>query len=317
MRKIAAFLIVLAAVAACVSAAPPARKFDPVARADRLTGLLSQLDKGVAEELAEMKAVAGGVISGLVAAGARDAYVVVSLADIPSPPLLVVVPLRPGAKERAIRGLLYSGRADGPTSRPDNPPGRGHAKTQVRVVRNAVVRCDWPVLQRVKAMAPHARPELAKAFAAAGDTAAQGLLLPTADNRRVIEEMMPELPKKIGGGPSTAVTRGLQWAALGVNGPPKPSLKLTIQSADAASAKALVDVLDGIYKALAASKVVRRAADAFDKILAAIQPRAAGDRVVIHIPPARLNALLDGPVLDFLRVQRDKDLQARSERHPR
>ena len=53
-------------------------------------------------------------------------------------------------------------------------------------------------------------------FAQLSIQAAQFLLLPTADIRRVIEEMIPTLPGAVGGGPSTTITRGCLWAAVGV-----------------------------------------------------------------------------------------------------
>ncbi len=292
-------------------------RIDPNAAFGRLAKLLGPLGPREAAELPGVRGVVCQLAADLLKAGARDAFLVVSLADVPAEPLLIVIPLAPGANERALRGLLYSGRADGPTERPDNPPGRGHARTQVRVVRNAVVRCEWPILQRVLKMKPPARPERAKAFAAAGDTPVHALLLPTADNRRVIEEMMPELPKEIGGGPSTALTRGLLWAAVGVNAPPKPSLRLVIQSADADSAKAMAGVLGGVYRMLATLDEARRVVPQIDKLLAALTPRVARDRLVLDLPPEKLDALLDGPVASAVRAERDRQRAHASSTHLR
>ncbi len=64
---------------------------------------------------------------------------------------------------------------------------------------------------------PVERPELAAAFEAAGDTAAQVILIPPADTQRVVEELMPQLPKELGGGPSSVLTRGIRWAAVGID----------------------------------------------------------------------------------------------------
>ncbi|HQR06128.1 MAG TPA: DUF1559 domain-containing protein [Gemmatales bacterium] len=56
-------------------------------------------------------------------------------------------------------------------------------------------------------------------------------VIPSTDIRRVMDELVPTLPKELGGGSSTLVTKGLQWAALNVDFPPKLSCKLHIQAA--------------------------------------------------------------------------------------
>ena len=40
-------------------------------------------------------------------------------------------------------------------------------------------------------------------------------ILPSADSRRVLEEMVPRFPTEVGGGPITDLTNGLIWAAAG------------------------------------------------------------------------------------------------------
>ena len=88
-------------------------------------------------------------------------------------------------------------------------------------IHNAVFAGTNEALERVRQLKPVERPELAAAFAALGDTGAELVLTPSSDTRRVVEEMMPILPKELGGGPITAVTRGLLWTAAGLT--PIPS----------------------------------------------------------------------------------------------
>jgi hypothetical protein len=278
-------------------------RVDVDAAMNALTKLVAPLSIGQKAQLQQMLQIPKMFVAALRKAGARDVFLVVSLADIPEQPLLIVVPLPRGADERAVRGLLYSGRADGPVSRPDNQPGRGHARTQVKVVRNAVVRCNWPILQRVIAMTPHKRPKLADAFTAAGDTAAQILLLPTANDRRVIEELMPKLPPQFGGGPSTIFTRGMLWAAVGVNAPPRASLNVTIQSADTEAARTLAGRLVTLSKKATEYEEIRRVMPEMDKLLGVLIPRATGDRLKLHLSTDKIDALLEGPVASALRAK--------------
>src|SRR5262249_29905748 len=120
------------------------------------------------------------------------------------------------------------------------------------------------------------RPEVARAFAAAGDTTAQLLLLPSADLRRIVEEIIPPLPKSVAGAPTTVLTRGFQWAAIGADGPPKASLRVVLQAQDAAAAKSLAALLPKVFKALGQSEELRRYVPHADKILSLLTPQVAG-----------------------------------------
>ena len=79
-------------------------------------------------------------------------------------------------------------------------------------------------------MKPMARPELQAAQAIVPTSGFSLYVTPSADMRRVMDELAPTLPKELGGGPSTLVTKGVQWAAINVDFPPKLSCKVTIQA---------------------------------------------------------------------------------------
>src|SRR5207245_1099651 len=140
-------------------------------------------------------------------AGVRELYVVVSLADVPGLPPFVVVPLEGNADAKGLGEAL--GRA------------KPFQIFQFEKIGPALVGGAEKTLARLKNLKPDNRPELVKAFAAAGDTAVQAILVPTNENRRVVEEIMPKLPPELGGGPITIVTRGILWAAVAVDLPPK------------------------------------------------------------------------------------------------
>src|SRR5262249_21992376 len=107
--------------------------------------------------------------------------------------------------------------------------------------RRVVAAGSKAALRRLGQLKPADRPELAKAFAAAWGLAVQVLFIPTADMRRVIEELLPTLPEEVGSGSGKTLTRGGLWAALELGFLPRPVLKLTVQSQDAAAARALRD----------------------------------------------------------------------------
>jgi len=214
----------------------------------------------VAEGLAPLRAG----VDALKKARARNLYVVVSLADFPSePPLIVPVP--DGADARAIAACFPNARQIGA----------------------AVVGADPGVLDRLAALKPARRPELSRAFAAAGDVAARGALLPTPDNRKVIEQLLPTLPAAIGGGPSTTLTRGLGWAAVGVTLQPAPAVTFTIQSESPERAGPLRALIARSLALLAALPEARPFIPDPEKLT----PSLAGDRLTLTLDAAMLKAL--------------------------
>lgn len=138
-------------------------------------------------------------------------------------------------------------------------------------------------LERIKHGRPDPRPKLTEAFQAAGDTAAQLLVLPTDNDRRVIEEMLPNLPEEVGGGRSTVLTRGMLWAALGVNLPPGMSLHLVFQSEDVDAARGLADKLAALVRPLVARGKAAGVLRDFDQAVAALTPQAKGDRIIFDL----------------------------------
>src|SRR5207253_908819 len=125
----------LVALVFLVSAAPaPAADFDPKARADFLApylddqvvfvahGDLTRVDvdaivakaatllKFDPKELPFGQSVVRGLVAGLCKAKAKDVYVVVSLAYTPNDPAFVLVPLEPGADDKAVLKMLTAAK---------------------------------------------------------------------------------------------------------------------------------------------------------------------------------------------------------------
>src|SRR5439155_21737642 len=110
----------------------------------------------------------------------------------PEQPPFLIVPLRDGAKERDLVDLLkqISFRPGAPQIKP--------FETCVRV-DNVLFAGSALTLERVRKKAAAQRPGLAEAFAAAGDTTAQLLIVPSDDHRRVLREMLGQAPDRPGG----------------------------------------------------------------------------------------------------------------------
>jgi prepilin-type processing-associated H-X9-DG protein len=295
LRLVAWFVlfIILTVPGAVRAAEKPAAKFDPAAaaktvapfideqtvavvRADLTRVDLRPLFERVVEwapetrtEIGVASLVVHGALGTLTKAGVREAYVVVSLADIPmtpphQPPLLIF-PIREGADEKALATLFA--------------PVREYEVKQR--VGNVFFVGGRAALDRYQKGRPDERPELAAAFAAAGDTSVQTLLLPPKYTRRVIEEMMPELPAILGGGSSRVLTDGFLWGAVGVDLSKEMSLRVVVQSKDKEAATAAKAKWNDACRAVRKEAEKEGALDVFDTVVALLVPDVQDDRLVL------------------------------------
>jgi hypothetical protein len=296
MHRIIACLLFLAATV------PAAAKFDAEARArtvapflDEQTvvvihGDLSRVNpEALIEEVARIapivpgevkpaKAKAAQMLATLTKAGAREVFFLVSLSDLPHP-LFLIAPVSPEADLKALTQIV--------NLMPSVPPG---VRAKMGDLFFAGSQDTQERLKKLKAIAP--RPELARAFAAAGDTDLQVIALLPPHARRAVEELLPTLPREVGGGPSTPLVRGVQFAALGINLPPALSLRLVVQSPSADAAQALHEGLTAILTNLGRNKDVRAHFPLFDKMADLFKPQVEEDRLTLSLESAQFMPLL-------------------------
>ena len=195
------------------------------------------------EQAAEISQAVSPWFAALKTAGAKDLYFLLNLTDMMNPehaPPSAIVPLAPGVDARGIGQLLCGGaNTKGPIAWPT-----------CATVNNAVFAGSKEALERVRQLKPVDRPELTAALAALGDTSAEVVLIPTSDTRRVVEELLPSLPRELGGGSTTVLTKGLRWIAAGLNTEPEPGFQFIVQGSDAASAQALAAIGKSIVQFL-------------------------------------------------------------------
>ena len=260
---------------------------------DKLVQLAPEVTDGVEEKRADIKRGHTAFLQ----AGARELYYVVSVDLRNMPPFAVI----PHAESVDVDALVAAA----------GPPAK---KGVLQVVKGAVLVGSPEVLKHVKTMQPDVRSELARAFEAAGDTAAQVLLLPPKHARRVIEEIMPELPEEVGDGPSTILTRGLLWAAAGVDVAPEMSLRLVIQSQGGEAAAALRAKWLEVAQFLSTQEAARKVVPDFGKAAALTVPKVEGDRLVLSLnePEGGIRALwaaITPPIEEVrVRIQRNRSV---------
>jgi hypothetical protein len=159
-------------------------------------------------------------------------------------------------------------------------------------IGNLLVFGTKAACQRSREIKPGPRPELAKAFAAAGDKTAQLLLVPTPLARRAFEEIIPILPPEIGGGPSTVLTHNVDWIAIGANGTPNMAIRAVVHTFDEPKANAVAGWLTQTLKKLGQVSEVKKLWPNFDEITTAVKLSQSRDRVVLELNNPQATALL-------------------------
>jgi hypothetical protein len=247
---------------------------------DALAGRLRQSGKLPAKDVAQFRQEAGKAVDTLKKAGVRDLYLVASLADLSNRPgVVLVAPLGGGADPEAVAKALHQVL-------------HLHAER----VGEAVVAGEKDALQRLRDLKPAPHPELAKALAAAGNGAAQMVVLLPQHLRRALEEAMPNLPPQAGGGSIKTVTRGLSWVAVGVNLTPKLAVRATVQAKDAEAARKLGELHDNLLQALttalAKDKEAQEIFPRADALRELFTPKAAGSRLTLALDDRELTSVL-------------------------
>jgi prepilin-type processing-associated H-X9-DG protein len=252
-----------------------------------VTAFSHQVVGGLAddEDVHGITAIIGDSCRALSAAGARDIYVLIDLADMPGYPV-VVIPVVAGTDGRALSAAFVTSAAK-----------VGLKWPAIEIIRGAVVAGSTTAVARSRQEQPHPRPELAAALAASGDGSIQVAIIPSTIQRRAIEETMTDLPAELGGGPITALTQNLRWASLTLATAPKATIRAVIQAKDASVVVPIEKVVQNALN-LAVNGV--QSAKSLKPLVAAIKqikPRVEGDHIVLEADLEKTAALVSIPIL--------------------
>ncbi|NLS94134.1 MAG: hypothetical protein GXX96_18395 [Planctomycetaceae bacterium] len=202
-------------------------------------------------------------------AGPREAYYLLSVADMPKYPGMIVVPLLDGSDHSGVRAVLEATAMQ---------PG-----FRVEQIDRAMISAAPETLTRLKTLSPVSRPHLATALAAVETAPLKIVFTPPEYFRKVIEETLPELPEVIGGGPSTTLTAGLQWVAVGIELAPQPQVRIVVQSESAEAAVALAKKFGETCELLRKNEKARADMPSIDVVMPLLMPTVEGDRVVLAL----------------------------------
>jgi hypothetical protein len=246
-----------------------------------------------ADQTAPQERVFAEKLEAFKAAGGKHIYMLLDLADVPFGSPLLLVPLE-GANEHKLTELAKS-------------LGLSTAK------REEVLLVGKPdQLKRPPADMPR-QARLVDAFIAAGDTAVQAIVIPSDDHRRAAEELMPKLPKELGGGDAKKLVRGIEWVAIGANAPPKLRVTATIGTNSPQVAANIGDTIKTVLTSLAAQAEAGKAEPEIVKMLKSVTPKVDGDRLTLAVNDQRSNGVsLETLLIPALSQSRRKAQQSQS-----
>ena len=238
-------------------------------------------------DLNNFRTGAGAKVDSLVKAGARDIFVVFSMYDFPG--FFVAIPIPPAVDQARLHQHVQKLAKD---------VGARHSQTHVskRLIMIGLER----TLTRLKTMSAVRSPALEASLQACADKTAKIMLFPSSDQRRILAEMMPKIPAESGTIQLDTIGRDLQWAALGIDGPPSISLSLTIQSPSAEAADRMSTLVESLYALAGQHPEVRRRIPELDQILKRLTPRRQGERLGFRTDSAAADSLVDDVVAPAL-----------------
>lgn len=152
------------------------------------------------------------------------------------------------------------------------------------------------------------RAELSAAFAALGDAPLAIAVVPSADQRRVLSEL---LAAPSGEGPEavlSAITSSLEWMAVGYE--PGRSLAVVVQTNSADAARSLAQAMESLLDSLSAVGAAQPAVAQLAGLLEGLKPVVERDRVVVHLGEEAVRQFEGGPAAEAqLAAQRQTSIQ--------
>lgn len=230
---------------------------------------------------------AGTQLNDLTKLGANDIYVVFSMYDFPY--FFVAIPVPSGGNENDLNQQvqLYQ--------QVEKITNESFSKAGIELyASNGFILAGLPqTIARLKTVSPVQSDALAKSLQACGNTTFQAALFPTSDQRRILAEMLPQIPAGSGTIDFSAVGKDLEWAALGFNGPPSISLNVTIQSQNSDGAANLLTFIKNVYALAAQTPQAQEIKPQLQKLLKLLTPEKREDQLVLNVEPETANSVMD------------------------
>ena len=243
--------------------------------------------KRIEADLSEIRAAAGPRLEGLKKAGARDIFLVFSMYDFPY--FFAAVPIPPSADPTGLHEYVEK-------LVEDFSPRHGETHVSGRLIMAGLK----PTITRLKTISPAQSPTLKTALGVCADKTVKVVLFPGSDQCRILNEMIPTLVRQTPAAQPITIGRDLQWAALGINGPPSISLSLTIKSPSTESASRMLAVITGLYAEVKQEPKARRLIPDLDRSLERLTPRQQSESLILQVDSAAADSLTEDAIAPAL-----------------
>ena len=243
--------------------------------------------KHLRDDLKNFQAQAGAQLNDLLKAGGRDIFLVFSMYDFPY--FFVAVPIHSASDQASLHQQIQEITKD-----------FNVGDIEIHVSDGLILVGLKRIIARLKTISPVQSQALAAGFQACANTTAQVVLFPSSDQHRILAEMLPPISAESGKIQSTTLSKDLQWAALGLNGPPSVSLNMTIQSPNAEGADRVLTLVKNFYALAGQNPQVRELMPELDQVLKLLTPRKHGKRLLLQVDSAAADSIINNFVAPSL-----------------
>ncbi len=247
----------------------------------------ANIAKHIEAEIGNMRAAAAPRLEGLRKGGARDLFLVFSMYDFPY--FFAAVPIPPNTDSAELHEYVQK-------LIEDFSPRHGETHVSGRLIMAGLE----PTITRLKIISPAQSPTLKAALQACADKAVKVALFPSSGQRRILNEMIPTMVHQTAAAQPITIGRDLQWAALGINGPPSISLSLTIKSPTNDGASRMLAVIKGLYARISQQPEAREMIAGIDQLLESLTPRQQGERLLLRLDSDAADSLTEDVIAPSL-----------------
>ena len=243
--------------------------------------------KHLENSIKNFQAMAGAQLNDFMKAGGRDIFIVFSMYDFPF--FFAAVPIHSANDQSRLHQHIQKITKD-----------FNLGDIELHVADRLILVGLKKTITRLK-MASSIRSEvLATGFQACANQTAKVVLFPSGDQRRILTEMLPQIPSESGNIKLTTHSKDLHWAALGFNGPPSISLNVTIQSPNAEGADRLLTVVKNLYDTVGRNPETLESIPELGQVLKHLTPRKHGKRLVLQVDSTVADSIINDLVAPSL-----------------
>jgi prepilin-type processing-associated H-X9-DG protein len=150
-----------------------------------------------------------------------------------------------------------------------------------------------PTIARLKTISPVQSETFVNGFKACGNTTLRAVLFPNSDQRKIMTEMLPQIPVGTQKSDLTILGKDFEWASLGVDGPPSISLNVTIQAQNSQSADNLLLFIRNFYSIAEQNPSVQELLPQLDQLLNRLIPEKHENQLVLKVEPKDADSLIE------------------------